>query len=100
MSSRSFITKGAWKKSVPIVLMFLALAIGFHYNITIDRMNKVEAVFNDNQAIICENRKIRKIAQSIIIEKQRGWILKDHILTSPKYNRGFYTARCLIQINI
>jgi len=47
-------------------------------------------------AVICESKAIRKVAQSIIIDpNKQGWVLVDDEFHSPKYERGFHSARCL-----
>ena len=96
VSTRSFIGKGVWKKSMSITFLILAILIFIHYQITTKRMQKVELAFAKNQKVVCENRENRKTAQFIIIQKDKDWNIKNHTLTAPQYNRGFYTARCLV----
>ncbi len=95
VSTRPFFAKGSWKKSVSLVAFILAGFILAHYFVTTNRMTTVENTFNNNGQVICESRMVRKVAQSVIIEKSNDWILEDHIFTSPNYERGFYTARCI-----
>lgn len=97
VTTRSFVAKGIWKKSLTIVSIIMGFFIGLHYIVTTNRIYEVEKTFNDNQKVICENRAIRKISQSVIIEKSNEWVLDNHMLSSPNYNREFFTARCIKQ---
>ncbi len=45
-----------------------------HYFFTINRIENVKESFNNNQNIICENKEIRKAAQTITINKKLGWM--------------------------
>lgn len=98
VTTRSFVEKGIWKKSFLIMATIIAIFIGLHYIVTTNRIYEVEKTFNDGQKIICENRAIRKVSQSVIIEKSNEWTLTEHMLSSPNYNREFFTARCLKHI--
>lgn len=95
VTTRSFIKKGVWKKSLGIMFIIMSIFIGLHYFITISRIHEVEATFNNGGKIICENRAVRKVSQSLVIEKSNDWILKNHILSSENYSREFFTARCI-----
>jgi hypothetical protein len=98
VGTRPFVGNGqAWKKLVPFVLITVFGFIMVHYFVTINRMVDVKNRFETGGAIICENKAIRKIAQSIIInpKKPQGWIIVGDELQSPKYNRNFHISRCL-----
>jgi len=95
VSTRPFISKGVWKKSVPIVFFILSGFILAHYFVTTNRITVVETTFNSGGKVICESRMLRKVAQSIIIEKENDWNLKEHMFTSPSMERGFFSARCI-----
>lgn len=95
VTTRPFVKSGIWKKSLAIMTIILGIFIGLHYIVTTNRIYEVEKTFNNGQKIICENRAIRKISQSVIIEKSNEWALADHMLSSPNYNREFFTARCI-----
>ena len=69
VTTRSFVPKGLWKKAIPLMTMLLAIFIGTHYFVTSQRINEVENAFNNNEKVICENRAIRKVSQSVTIEK-------------------------------
>jgi hypothetical protein len=67
-----------------------------HYFVTTSRMTDVKNRFNKGGAVICENKAVRKVAQSIIIDSNReNWNLIGDEFHSPKYERGFHSARCL-----
>ena len=95
VTTRSFIAKNIWKKSLAIMTIIIGIFIGLHYFVTISRINEVEKTFNDGGKIICENRAVRKVSQSVTIEKSNEWTLENHMLSSPNYNREFFTARCI-----
>mgnify|MGYP005993958113 FL=1 len=100
VTTRSFVAKNIWKKSLAIMGIIIGILIGLHYFVTTSRIYEVEKTFNDGGKVICENRAIRKISQSVIIEKSNEWTLENHMLSSPNYNRDFFTARCIKQIPI
>lgn len=95
VTTRPFVAKGAWKKGVTFVSISITGFIGVHYFVTLDRINDVEAAFKNNKKVICESRMIRKVAQSVTIEKSNDWSLDNHIFSSPNYSRGFFSARCI-----
>jgi hypothetical protein len=97
VTTRPFFTKGAVKKGLFSVSLFLAIAIGLHYKVTTDRMSKVKNAFLNNQKILCESRATRKVAQFVTVDKQNEWNLEGDIFTSPNYSRAFHTARCIIK---
>ncbi|WP_291930751.1 hypothetical protein [Candidatus Thioglobus sp.] len=96
VTTRSFMPKGAFKKGMVSVLLVLILFIGLHFNATINRMQSVASAFNNGEDIICENRVLRKAAQSFVINRSRGWLLANDIFSSSEYNRVFHSARCLV----
>ena len=100
VSSRSFVKDGTWKKSIPIVFIILGIFIGMHYFVTTSRIYEVENTFNNNGKIICENRAVRKVSQSVTIEKTNEWTLENHMLSSPNYSREFFTARCIKHVPV
>jgi hypothetical protein len=97
VTTRPFMSKGALKKGMIWVTLILSLFIGLHFKITTDRMDEVKSAFNEGKTIICESRALRKMAQSIEINKNRDWTLEDDIFTSPHFKRVFYTARCIVK---
>ena len=96
VSTRPFMGPGAVKKGVGGTALFLALAIGAHYWVTTSRMEEVKRAFMDGKAVICENRVIRKGAQSIIIRKSLGWRLEGDDFVSDNHIRPFFSARCIV----
>lgn len=95
VTTREFMPAGVWKKALAIMVVIMGIFIGSHYVVTIDRINEVENTFNNHEKIICENRAIRKVSQSVTIEKSNEWTLEKHMLSSPNYSREFFTARCI-----
>jgi len=97
VGTRPFMSKGAAKRGLLWVTLVLALFIGAHYMMTINRMAEVKAAFKNDQPIICESRMQRKVAQTVDIQKSQNWFLEGDIFTSPNYSRPFFTARCIVK---
>jgi len=97
VSTRPFFAKGSFKKAMLSVGLFWAIAIGFHYKITTDRMSSVKEAFKEGKIIICESRATRKVAQSVDVDINNEWSLEGDVFSSPNYNRVFHSARCLIK---
>ena len=100
VTTRKFIPAGVWKKALLIMTIIMGIFIGLHYIVTMDRINEVETAFNNHEKVICENRAVRKVSQSVTIEKTNEWTLENHMLSSPNYNREFFTARCIKHVPI
>jgi hypothetical protein len=97
VTTRPFMSKNAFKIGFPLVLGFLVFAIGLHFYITTNRMNKVKEAFENGQTVICESRAIRKVAQTILINKNNDWKINEYQFISDKYERGFHLARCIVK---
>jgi hypothetical protein len=97
VTTRPFMGKGAVKKGMIGVGLFLAVAIGAHYWVTTSRMAEVKAAFEAGKPVICESRLIRKGAQSLVIRKELGWRLEGDYFVSDNYVRPFFTARCIVE---
>jgi hypothetical protein len=95
VSTRSFVAVGSWRKAVPLMFVIMGIFIGMHFYVTTSRIYEVENTFNAGGKVICENRAIRKVSQSVTIEKSNDWTLENHMLSSPNYTREFFTARCI-----
>lgn len=95
VTTRSFVPKGVWKKAIPLMIVMMGILIGMHFYVTTSRIYEVENTFNTGGKVICENRAIRKISQSVTIERSNEWTLENHMLSSPNYTREFFTARCI-----
>lgn len=93
VSTRSFVKQNTWKKAIPLVIIVLGIFIGMHYFVTTSRIYEVENTFNNNGKIICENRAIRKISQSVTIEKSNEWLLENHMLSSPNYSKRIFYSK-------
>jgi hypothetical protein len=98
VTTRPFMGRGAVKKGMGAVTLFLAAAIGLHYYITTKRMAEVKRTFEKGGKVLCESRMLRKAAQSIEISKRYGdWRLEGDYFVSPHFERPFFTARCIVQ---
>jgi len=89
------IATGSFKKGMISVFIFVAILIAFHYNMTTSRMNNVEEMFNNNDTIICENKMRRTISNSVLLSKEMGWRLENHLFKNPEFERDFFSARCV-----
>ena len=100
VTTRSFMPAGVWKRALLIMTIIVGIFIGMHYLVTTDRINEVETAFNNHEKVICENRAVRKVSQSVTIEKTNEWTLENHMLSSPNYSREFFTARCIKHVPV
>jgi hypothetical protein len=97
VTTRPFMAKGALKKGLVWVSLVIAVMVGAHYAITVNRMNAVKAAFEKDLPIICESRMQRKVAQVVTIQKSKEWFLEGDNFVSPNYSRPFFTARCIVK---
>jgi len=86
---------GSFKKGMSVVSLFVLVLIGFHYNMTTSRMANIEEMFKDGETIICENKMRRTISNSILLSKNMGWRLENHLFKNSDYERDFHTSRCV-----
>ena len=100
VTTRPFMPKGSVGKGLIFVGPAIVMFIGMHYYVTSDRMDGVEAAFENGEKVICESRAIRKVAQSVTINKSNEWTLEDHKFSSPNYSREFFTARCIEHVPV
>jgi len=96
VSTRPFMSKTAPRNGLLGVLIVIALMVGGHYYMTTSRMASVEAAFAQDKQLLCESRMLRKVAQSVVVQKSKGWTLQEHLFRSPLYVRPFHTARCIV----
>lgn len=97
VTTRPFMSKGAVKKGLFWVSLVIAVMVGAHYTITVNRIAKVKSAFDDNKVIICESRATRKVAQTVLIQKSNEWTLQDNNFISPNFGRPFFIARCIVK---
>jgi len=97
VTTRPFMSKGAIKKGFFWVTLVLAIMIGAHYMMTVNRMDDVKSAFKKDQPIICESRMQRKVAQTVNIQKSKEWSLEGDNFVSPNYSRPFFSARCVVK---
>ncbi len=95
VTTREFMPKGAFKKGMISVGLVMFIMVGFHYTITVKRMNGVEEIFNSGETVICENKMRRTISRSVLLSKKLGWRLEDHLFKHDDYERDFHTSRCV-----
>jgi hypothetical protein len=97
VTTRPFISKGAWKKGLGYVTLFLVLAIGAHFYTTKTRMQNVVQAFKSGKEVLCENRIYTKGANFITISNRGEWKIKNSNFVSPNYTRVFFLARCFVK---
>jgi len=97
VGTRPFMSKGAWKRGLLWVSLVLAIMIGAHYSLTMNRMAEVKEAFAKDLPILCESRMQRKVAQTVTIQKSQDWALENDNFVSPNYSRPFFAARCIVK---
>jgi len=97
VSTRPFMSKGAYKRGLSMVALVLAIFIGAHYYITTSRMTEVSEAFAQDKPILCESRMLRKVAQSVTVQKSKEWSMEGDLFVSPNYSRSFHSARCIVK---
>ena len=97
VGTRPFMSKGAAKRGLMWVSLVIAIMIGAHYNMTINRMAEVKIAFEKDIEIICESRMLRKVAPYVMIKKSREWRLEGDNFVSPNFTRPFFSARCIVK---
>lgn len=97
VTTRPFMAKGLVKKGLLWVSSIIIVMIGGHYTVTTKRMAEVRVAYEQNLPIICESRATRKVAQSIIVQKSKGWTLEEDNFVSPHFSRPFFIARCIVK---
>lgn len=95
VTTRDFVPKGAFKKGMISVLVLLSLMVGAHYSLTTSRMQNVEEIFNNGKTVICENKMRRTASRSVLISKEMGWTVEEHLFKNSDYERDFHTSRCI-----
>ncbi|MGB1227410.1 MAG: hypothetical protein ACPG9K_05915 [Poseidonibacter sp.] len=100
VTTRPFMPKGALKKGLLLMGSLSFTFIALHYYVTSSRIIEVETAFNNGKKVLCESRAVRKVAQSVSIEKSNEWSLKEHMFSSPNYSREFFSARCIKYVPI
>ncbi|OQX78150.1 MAG: hypothetical protein B6D54_00165 [Epsilonproteobacteria bacterium 4484_65] len=97
VGTRPFMSKGAAKRGLMWVSLVIAIMIGLHYNMTMNRMAEVKIAFEKDLEIICESRMVRKVAPYVMVKKSREWRLEGDNFVSPNYERPFFSARCIVK---
>ncbi len=95
VTTRKFSPPNSFKKVFTAVFLFLVIAIFAHYKVTTSRMQEIETLFLKGETVICENRTKKEFSQSIMINDNLGWDLKDNVFSNPEYFKGFHSARCV-----
>jgi len=95
VTTREFMPKVAFMRGMLSVGSILIIMILAHYFMTTSRMNGVQAIFNDGETIICENKMQRSISRSVLISKELGWRLEDNKFKNDDYERDFHSSRCI-----
>lgn len=95
VTTRDFVPKGAFKKGMIAVFAVLAFMIGAHYSVTTSRMSGVEDAFHNGETVACENKVRRTTSRSVLISKDRGWRVENHLFKNSDYERDFHTSRCI-----
>ena len=96
VATRPFMSKTAPRNGLLGAAIVIALMIGGHYYMTTSRMDTVRVAFAQDRQILCESRMLRKVAQSVVVQRSKGWELQGEKFVSPLYTRSFHLARCIV----
>ncbi len=96
VSTRPFMSPTAPRNGLLGVLLVIVLMIGGHYYMTTSRMADVRAAFAQDKQLLCESRMLRKVAQSVVVQRSKGWEIQGDQFVSPLYVRPFHVARCIV----
>ena len=95
VTTREFMPKVAFKRGMLSVGPIIVAMIMAHYFMTTSRMDGVQAIFNNGETVICENKVQRSISRSVLLSKKLGWRLEDNKFMNDNYNRDFHSSRCI-----
>jgi len=95
VSTRPFMSKTAPRNGLIGTALVVTFFIGGHYWMTTSRMDAVKTAFAQDRQILCESRILRKAAQSVVVQKSKGWQIDGDLFRSPLYVRPFHIARCI-----
>jgi len=99
-STRSFVSKGTFKRTFPGVFIILALIVTWHYNQTVDRMDLVKKEFENGKIIVCDNKGDLTLGRSVFVDKSRyGWKIDGFFFISDEYPRNFHISRCVVELS-
>ena len=96
VSTRPFMSPTAPRNGLLGALLVIVLMIGGHYYMTTSRMAEVRAAFAQDKQLLCESRMLRKVAQSVVVQRSKGWEIQKDQFVSPLYTRPFHVARCIV----
>ena len=89
--------KGAAKRGLMWVSLVIAIMIGLHYNMTMNRMAEVKIAFEKDVGAAIGRHMVRKVAPYVMVKKSREWRLEGDNFVSPNYERPFFSARCIVK---
>ena len=98
-STRSFTSKGAFKRTFPLVFIALVIVITWHYNQTVDRIELVKKEFENGKIIVCDNKGDLTLGRNVLVDKSRyGWRTDGFYFLSDIYSRNFHISRCVVHL--
>ncbi len=95
VSTRPFMSKTAPRNGLIGTLLVVVLFVGGHYYLTTNRIESVKRAFAKDKQLLCESRMLRKVAQSVVVQRSKGWRMDGDLFISPQYTRPFHAARCI-----
>ncbi len=93
VTTRPFMPKKS-KIAIPIILVFLFLALLTHYKIKMDNIKKVKQAFLKGENIICLD-KTNRAGNQVIINKNAKWILQEDTFFHKEFPRGYNIRQCI-----
>ncbi len=93
VTTRPFVSKKS-RVAIPIIFVFLLVALLIHYKIRINNIQEVKQSFNNGKTILCMD-KTNKISNQVTVNKNAGWILKDDMFFHSDFPRGYNIRQCI-----
>ena len=100
VATREFVSKDVKKFVLFATIAVFTILIAGHYIMTTNRMQSVKKAFEEGKEVECESRANRKAAQSVMVSKKLGWVIKDSVFSNPDYERKFHSSRCILKLEI
>ena len=98
VATRPFVSVLLLKRGLPILVVLLAVGIGFHYVGTESRAEEVKKGFNDGYIIFCSERRSKSGDRNIEVSKGDMWRLDGEFFVNSEGNK-FSVRQCVVSNN-
>ncbi len=93
VTTRPFVDKGA-RKAIPLVALFLILALVAHYRFRQNLIEEVKEGFMRGETILCMD-KTNKIGYVIVHKGE--WKMEEDNFTHPEFPRSYNIRNCIVE---